>query len=67
MLKHNLRGSEPVWRSRLWRHPAEVDRVLTEPDDKRRDDLVRERLTGEWRSLDRIWDEALLAAMDGDR
>ena len=65
MLKHNLRAPGPVRRSSLWRRPAEVDRVLTELDDKRREDLIRERVTDERRPLDRIWDEALLSALDG--
>ena len=34
--------------------------------DDRMDDLVLERLTGERRLLDRIWDDALLAVIDGD-
>ena len=60
MLQANVRVFEP-----LWRRPAEVDRVLTELDDKR-DDLVRERLTGDRYPFERIWDEGLLAAIDGD-
>ncbi len=59
MRKHNVRVFEP-----LRRRSAEVDRVMVDLDDDRRDELVRERLTKERRMTDQIWDEGLLAVID---
>ena len=62
--KYNVRA-EPEWHRSLRRRPAEVDRAMAELDE-RPDNLVRERITGELRPPDRIWDDALLAVIDGD-